>query len=75
MDEAELKEAYRLFWMVKGHIDCSDRTALDSADSYFKRLWRAGSDGAPLYCTGRGIRRSVCKEKKSYLNKGLSSGQ
>ena len=47
MDEAELKEAYRLFWMVKGHIDCSDETALQSADSYFKRLWRAGSDGAP----------------------------
>jgi hypothetical protein len=39
MDEAELKEAYRLFWLVKGHMNCSDETALSSADGYFKRLW------------------------------------
>ena len=39
MDEAELKEAYRLFWLVKGHMNCSDETALSSANSYFKRLW------------------------------------
>jgi hypothetical protein len=68
MDEAELKEAYRLFWMVKGHIDCSDETALQSADSYFKRLWRAGSDGAPLYAREEGF-------EEAYLNKKLSSGQ
>ena len=43
------KEAYRLFWMVKGHIAESDDTALLSADSYFKRLWVDGSNGAPLY--------------------------
>lgn len=63
MDEAELKEAYRLFWMVKGHIDCSDRTALDSADSYFKRLWRAGSDGAPLYAREEGFEEAYAKKK------------
>ena len=34
-----LKEAYRLFWIVKGHIAESDQTALDSYDGYFKRLW------------------------------------
>ena len=42
------KEAYRLFWMVKGHIRTTDDTALSSADSYFKRLWVDGSNGAPL---------------------------
>jgi len=47
--DAELKEAYRLFFMVKGHLDASPETVLGSADSYFRRLWRAGSDGAPLY--------------------------
>ena len=45
----EHKEAYRLFWMVKGHIPESDATAFQSADSYFKRLWVDGCNGAPLY--------------------------
>ncbi len=45
----EHKEAYRLFWMVKGHIAESDATALQSADGYFKRLWADGCNGAPLY--------------------------
>lgn len=35
----ERKEAYRLFWMVKGHINTSEETILASADGYFKRLW------------------------------------
>lgn len=34
-----IKEAYRLFWMVKGHLDVTEETALASADSYFNRLW------------------------------------
>ena len=42
------KEAYRLFWLVKGHIRTTDATVLSSVDSYFKRLWIAGSNGAPL---------------------------
>lgn len=42
------KEAYRLFWLVKGHIDTTDTTAFASANGYFKRLWIAGSNGAPL---------------------------
>ena len=45
----EIKEAYRLFFMVKGHLDCSPQTALESANGYFKRLWYDGGDGAPLY--------------------------
>ena len=33
------KEAYRLFWMVKGHLNASHQTIMESADGYFKRLW------------------------------------
>ena len=33
------KEAYRLFWMVKGHLNASHETIMDSSDGYFKRLW------------------------------------
>ena len=46
------KEAYRMFWLVKGHLGChtwSDKEIESMHDSYFRRLWRAGSDGAPLY--------------------------
>lgn len=48
-NDAELKEAYRLFFLVKGHLDCTPETALGSAEGYFRRLWMAGSNGAPLY--------------------------
>lgn len=33
------KDAYKLFWMVKGHIDAPHSTIIDSANSYFVRLW------------------------------------
>ena len=33
------KEAYRLFWMVKGHLNASHETIMESADGYFRRLW------------------------------------
>jgi hypothetical protein len=36
------------FYMVKGHLDTSDSTILDSKEHYFKRVWRAGCDGADL---------------------------
>ena len=42
------KEAYRLFWLVKGHIEISDQQAFDSASGYFRRLWFDGSNGAPI---------------------------
>lgn len=45
----EIKEAYKIFFMVKGHLDCTPQTALASADGYFRRLWADGSNGAPLY--------------------------
>jgi hypothetical protein len=47
--QEEIKEAYRLFFLVKGHLNCTQETALGSADGYFRRLWMAGSNGAPLY--------------------------
>ena len=43
------KEADRLFFMVKGHLNTDPQTAQQSADGYFKRLWYDGADGAPLY--------------------------
>ena len=43
------KAAYKQYWMVKGHLNVSPQSALDSYNGYFTRLWRAGSDGAPLY--------------------------
>ena len=45
----EIKTAYKLFFMVKGHLNCTPETALASADGYFKRLWYDGANGAPLY--------------------------
>ena len=44
-----LKEAARLFWLTKGHLKTTDDTLRSTHDSYFKRLWIAGSNGAPLY--------------------------
>ena len=35
----EEKEAYRLFWMVKGHFNTTHETIMQSADGYFRRLW------------------------------------
>ena len=49
MINKEVKEAYRLFFLIKGHINITPEMALASADGYFKRLWYDGGDGAPLY--------------------------
>ena len=45
--EQNLKEAYRLFYMVKGHLNATPATVLGSAEGYYKRLWYSGSNGAP----------------------------
>jgi hypothetical protein len=45
----DLKEEYRLFYMVKGHLDATPETVVASAEGYFKRLWYDGCNGAPLY--------------------------
>ena len=42
------KEAYRLFWLVKGHLNTTHDTVMSSKDSYFKRLWYDGANGAPI---------------------------
>ena len=39
LTDSERKERYRIFWMVKGHFNCSEDTIINSYDSYFKRLW------------------------------------
>ena len=37
--QPNIKEAYRLFWIVKGHLNCTPDTALSCYDGYFKRCW------------------------------------
>jgi hypothetical protein len=39
MPDDNIKDAYRIFWMVKGHLWASEETILSCADGYFKRLW------------------------------------
>ena len=42
MTEEFRKEAYRLFWLVKGHLGChnwTDKSNEEMHDSYFKRMW------------------------------------
>lgn len=34
-----VKESYKLFWMVKGHLNANHKTIMESADGYFERLW------------------------------------
>ena len=48
-EDDSLKESAILFWLIKGHLNTMDDTLRSSHDSYFKRLWVAGSNGAPLY--------------------------
>lgn len=33
------KEAYRIFWIVKGHLNAPEQCIYDCYDSYFKRVW------------------------------------
>ena len=35
----DVKDKYRVFYMVKGHINTSHATIVQSYDGYFKRLW------------------------------------
>tara|TARA_B100000287_G_scaffold364545_1_gene358821 strand:+ start:1166 stop:1369 length:204 start_codon:yes stop_codon:yes gene_type:complete len=38
-NKIEHKEAFRLFWMVKGHLNCTYETAINCYNGYFKRCW------------------------------------
>lgn len=39
MTPQERKNRYRLFWIIKGHLDASEETIFASYDGYFKRVW------------------------------------
>ena len=39
MTDEERKERYRMFWIVKGHLNTSENTIFSCYDSYFKRMW------------------------------------
>jgi len=49
MPDEKNKEAWRMFYMVKGHFRSNESSVLSAADGYFRRLFRDGADGAPLY--------------------------
>ena len=49
------KEAYRRFWLVKGHLAChtwSEEDIISMDDSYFKRLWNNESGCLDIYEEG-----------------------
>ena len=33
------KEACRMFWIVKGHLNATDDTIIGCYEGYFKRMW------------------------------------
>jgi len=39
MSPPDHKEACRLFWIVKGHLNTSSETIESCYDSYFRRMW------------------------------------
>lgn len=39
MSPEQRKEAFRIFWLVKGHFNTREEVILDCYDSYFKRVW------------------------------------
>lgn len=60
----DLKEEYRLFYMVKGHLDATPETVVASAEGYFKRLWYDGCNGAPLYDYDEQFEQAWAKHQK-----------
>ena len=39
MTNVTRKDAYRVFWLVKGHFNATEECIFDCYDSYFKRIW------------------------------------
>ena len=39
MSKVDFKEACRLFWMVKGHINTTETVIMECYDGYFNRMW------------------------------------
>ena len=51
MTDEERKERYRMFWIVKGHLNTSENTIFSCYDSYFKRMW-CNLQGESVECNG-----------------------
>jgi hypothetical protein len=66
-DEMSHRDAYKLFWMVKGHFATSEATVLACAEGYFNRVWRAGCNGAPLSEWEEGFEEAYKKVLDSQL--------
>ncbi len=39
MNNEKRKDAFRVFWLVKGHLNTSEQCIMDCYDSFFKRVW------------------------------------
>jgi hypothetical protein len=39
MTPEERKEAFRIFWLVKGHLNVTEQCVMECYNSYFKRVW------------------------------------
>ena len=39
MTNVTRKDAYRVFWLVKGHFNATEDCIFDCYNSYFKRVW------------------------------------
>ena len=37
--DSKIKEACRIFYIVKGHLNATESTILSCYDGYFKRVW------------------------------------
>ena len=68
----ELKEAYKRFWMVKGHLNVSITTVLGCYDGYGTRLWKDGSNGAPLYDYEKGFEEVWSKKWEEIRDKNVT---
>ena len=70
------KEANRRFWLVKGHLipkTENDNTVVGYYESYFRRLWFEGSDGAPLYKYEEGFEDAYAVREAEVLSDELNS--
>ena len=65
-------ESYKIFWLVKGHF-ASHKTVMDSADSYFKRLWN-NNERAEYGLTGfdEAYKKVLDKQSNISYNKNLT---
>ena len=48
MEEPSTKEAYRIFYLTKGHLDVTVNVAKECYAGYFKRLWGTVENAAEI---------------------------